>query len=122
MPGVEQGFDGLLAAACSHLAVMEASLMINCRIDIGMKSQAARLTAKRLLLGAIGARDEVTARTLLGGVRRPSCPSRLPALFGAPGDLAREVSQVRGVQISIHPPGSKAHGTHVQVFIRDLVA
>ena len=66
MPGVEQGFDFLLAATRLHLAVMEASLVIDRRIDIGMKSQAARLAAERLLLRPVGAGNEMTARAFLG--------------------------------------------------------
>ncbi len=122
MPGVEQGFDFLLAATRLHLAVMEASLVIDRRIDIGMKSQAARLAAERLLFRPVGTGNEMTARAFLRRISRPPCLNGLPTLFGAPGELLGQVGQVGRIQIGVHAPGPKAHGAHVQVFAGDLMA
>ena len=62
MPGIEQDFHLFLAAARPNLAVIETSLMIDRRIDIGVVGQAAHLATERLLLRTIGARDELAAR------------------------------------------------------------
>src|SRR6266511_4637878 len=121
MSRVEQGFDLFLTVTRSHLVVMEASLMVDCRIDIGVKGQAARLAAKRLLLRPVGARDEVTVRAFLGGVRRPTCLGGLPTLFCAPGKLTGKMGEVRCVQVCVHPAGFEPHPTHVQVFISNLM-
>jgi hypothetical protein len=61
MPLVQQGFDRLLATTALHLAVVEARLMVKRRVFVGVAVPATHLAAERLLLDAIGARDEVTA-------------------------------------------------------------
>ena len=66
MPGVEQGFDSLLAATRPHLAVLEAGLVIDRRVLVSIELQAARLAAERLLLRPVGAGNEMTARAFLG--------------------------------------------------------
>src|SRR5438874_9253319 len=99
MPPVQQGFDLLLATTALHLAVGEARLMIARRVFVGVAAQAAHLTAERLLIGAIGTRDELTARARLRGIRRLPSAGRLPALAPSPGQLLRQVTEVAGGEI-----------------------
>jgi hypothetical protein len=122
MPRVEQGFHGLLAPARLHLMVIEASLVIECRIHISIELQPAHLAAERLLRRTIGARDELTARTCLRGVGRPSGLRSLPTLFRAPGELLGQVGQVAGVQRGIGTTGLEPDGAHAQIFIGNLMA
>jgi hypothetical protein len=55
MPRVEQGFHGLLAPARLHLTVIEAGLVIDCRVHISIELEPAHLAAERLLRRTIGA-------------------------------------------------------------------
>src|SRR6266508_6600117 len=122
MPGVEQGFDFLLAATRPHVAVMEASLMIDRRVFVGIELEATRLAAERLLLRAIGTGYKMAARTFLGRVRRPTCLGGLPTFFGAPGELPGQVGQVASIQIGIGTAGLESHRAYIEIFVGNLMA
>src|SRR6266511_5554068 len=121
MPGVEQRFDGLFAATRPHVAVMEASLVVDRRVFVGIELEATRLAAERLLFRTIGTGHKMAARTFLGRVSRPPRVDCLPALFGAPGELPGEVGQITGVQIGIGTAGLEPHRAYITGFVGDLV-
>src|SRR5438128_201965 len=115
MPPVEQSLDLLLAATELHLAVGEARLMIARRVFVGVAAQAAHHTAERLLRGAIGVRDVLTARARLRGIGRLPSAGRLPALAPSPGQLLRQLAEVAGGEIGVHPPRLEAHRANRQL-------
>src|ERR1051326_3113926 len=80
----------------------------------------AHNTTERLLRRAIGPIGVVADVTLLRTVGRLHFCSFLPTFGSYPREMFGDVSQIRGVQVSVHSPGLKLHASHIQVLESDV--
>ncbi len=68
MPAHQQGFDCFPVFTGAQLIVSPAMLDVESRIEIGMRVETARGTAKRLLVRSVGSIWIMAHAALLGGV------------------------------------------------------
>ncbi len=95
-------------------------LDIEGRIEIGMRLIAADLTAKRLLVWSVSSVYIMTHAAFLGGIGTLDTSCLYASLGGIPGNLFRDVCEIRGAHISIHGAGLVLHRRYRELFIRKL--
>ena len=113
----EESFDFVLICATRYFFIPYSSCKIGSGVHIGMGLQSAYLTAKRLLIGPIGAIHKVAATAFLRGIGALDPGGPYPALGSIPGDLLGQVREVRGMQVGVHGPRLELHGPDRQLLI-----
>src|SRR5215469_15289310 len=122
MSSQQQGFDGFPLLAGAQFLVSPAMLDVDRRIEISVRAVATDHTAKRLLVGPVGAVYIMTAAALLRGVGAPDPDCGDASFGGTPGYLFGNVRQVGGVQVRVHGTRLVLHRGDRQVFVGELAA
>ena len=97
-------------------------LNVGSGIQVSMRLIPTDLTAKRLLVGSIGAVHIMTHAALLGGIGALDPDGGDASLGGVSGDLPGDVREIRSTHVGIHGSGLVLHGGDREVFIGELRA
>ena len=120
MPAHEQSLDRFPVFTGTQFGIPQAMFHIRGCVYISMRLEVTHLTAKRLLVGAIGFIDGVTHAAFLRRIRALHFGRLYPALGTIPLNLLRDVRQVGCPHVGVHSPCLVLHGSHRKLLVGKL--